>query len=71
MPWWTGETELSLHEAADRSRRDPSTIFRWTVAGANGVRLRRFRRGPRGWMTTAEELDRFAVAQTSVAGGDA
>lgn len=69
--WWIGEADLSLREAAERSRRDQSTVFRWCTAGANGVRLRRFRRGPRGWLTTAEELDRFAKAQTLIAGGDA
>lgn len=71
LPWWASENELTLREAAERSRRDQSTVFRWTTAGANGVRLRRFRRGPRGWLTTVEELDRFAQAQTAIAGGDA
>lgn len=70
VPWWLGETELPFPAAAQRVGRDESTIYRWSVAGAGGVRLRRFRAGPRGWRTTVEELQRFAVAQTALGGGD-
>lgn len=69
-PWWAGESPLSLTAAAEVVGRDESTVYRWSTAGACGVRLRRFRRGPRGWATTHEELTRFAAAQTALAGGD-
>lgn len=77
-PWWHGEHSIPLAVApkhlpvrADGSRWSTSAIRRWSSpVGKYGVRLRRFRTGPRGWMTTVEELQRFAVAMTSIAGED-
>ena len=76
-PWWSGQTAVLLSNAPDHlparangEKYSVPTIYRWTTAGANGVRLRRFRVGPRGWATTVEELQRFAVAMTTIGGGD-
>ena len=77
-PWWPGEHVIPLAAApqhlptrADGSRWSVSAIYRWSSPlGKRGVRLRRFRTGPRGWMTTVEELTRYAAAQTLLAGGD-
>ena len=77
-PWWHEEHVIPLAVApqhlpirADGSRWSTSAIYRWSSpVGKYGVRLRRFRTGPRGWMTTVEELQRFAVAMTSIAGED-
>lgn len=76
-PWWNNEHAIPLSAVPDHlpprgdgSRRSSSTIYRWTTGGVADIRLRRFRIGPRGWHTTAEELARFAKAMTSIAGGD-
>jgi hypothetical protein len=77
-PWWQGETIIPLRDAPhhlplrpNSKHYDASSIYRWTMpAGKYGVRLRRFRTGPRGWHTTVEELQRFAMAMTAIAGGD-
>ncbi|MBL8737859.1 MAG: DUF1580 domain-containing protein [Planctomycetes bacterium] len=76
-PWWTGESPIPLGAVpdhlpprADGRQRSVATIYRWSSIGAHGVRLRRYRVGPRGWFTTREELHRFAAALTSLAGGD-
>lgn len=77
-PWWSGETIIPLHEVPGRLQRRRNgrpihlaTIYRWSsAAGVRGVRLRRFRpAGVRGYATTLEELERFAVALTAL-GGD-
>jgi hypothetical protein len=74
-PWWRGEDEILLPNVpdhlprrADGERVSVATVYRWATAGACGVRLRRFRVGPRGYATTAQELERFQVAQTVAAG---
>ena len=77
-PWWSGERVIPLKaapqhlpERADGSRWSASAIYRWSSpTGKHGVRLRRFRTAPRGWMTTVEELTRYAAAMTAIAGGD-
>lgn len=76
-PWWFDETPIPLGAVpqhlplrTDGRHRSLATVYRWATVGAHGVRLRRFRTGPRGWCTTREELQRFAVALTTIAGGD-
>ena len=77
--WFVGETPLALHQVPAHlpPRRNGklvtlTTVYRWTSpAGVKGVRLRRFRpAGARGYATTLEELQRFAVALTALDGGD-
>ncbi len=77
LPWWTGETPVPLGMVpnhlpprSDGRQRSAATIYRWATVGAHGVRLRRYRTGPRGWCTTLQELQRFAAALTALAGGD-
>jgi len=76
-PWWSSETIVPLHEVPAllplRRNGRPvslSTIYRWSgPQGAGGVRLRRFRpAGVRGFSTTIQELERFAVALTALSG---
>lgn len=71
--WWMNETHVPLALApqhvpvrADGRRTSVATIYRWTTGGVQGVRLRRFRGGGRGWCTTVEELQRFLAALTAL-----
>lgn len=75
--WWADERTTPLALApqhlplrGDGHRISVATVYRWTTAGVNGVRLRRFRGGGRGWCTTVEELHRLLAALTAMAGGD-
>ena len=74
-PWWSGEEVLALHEVphripprTDGRRRSTSSVYRWSVAGVAGVRLRRFKAAGRGWATTAQELARWQAAVSAICG---
>lgn len=68
------ETMLTVSKAArfysERfgGKTSPSTIYRWTAKGHNGVRLD-YLETPRGRRTSIEALDRFLAALTSVESG--
>ncbi len=73
--WWADEQAIPLAQAPQHLPQrghghfvSVATVYRWTTAGVNGVRLRRFRGGGRGWCTTVEELQRLLVALTTLAG---
>lgn len=76
-PWWAGETAVRLSDVpallplrAGR-RVSVATVYRWaSPAGTYGIRLRRYRAGPRGWCTTHQELQRYLAAVTAACGGD-
>ena len=57
------EQVLTLAEAAARcpGRPNLSTVWRWCLRGARGVKLESFMRGGRRF-TTAQSLDRFIEA---------
>lgn len=66
------ESVLSLGQAiaeldkATGVRPHKSTLVRWIVRGAHGVRLDGCRIG-RNWVTSSEALNRFIVARTQSA----
>lgn len=71
--WWSGERQLRLsavphHVPYTASGRPVSlaSVYRWTTAGMDGVRLRRFRVAGQ-WATTVEELARWQQALTEAA----
>ena len=73
-PWWTGETAIRVSDIPNHVPRLPSgrkvsvaSAYRWTLAGLDGVRLRRFKVGG-SWCTTLEELVRWQDALTTIAG---
>jgi hypothetical protein len=75
VPWWRGETPVLIADLPYHLPRRPngkrlglSTVWRWTLAGQRGVRLRRFHAGT-NWATTLEELARFQAALTEVSVG--
>jgi hypothetical protein len=77
-PWFAGEDPLALHEVPaeipprrDGDRISLATVYRWTLAGCCGIRLRRYKAGPRGYATTRQELQRFQQALSAICGEDA
>lgn len=74
-PWWGSETAVRL---SDLPRHLPplpkgrhvsvASVYRWTLAGVHGIRLRRFRAGGGAWATTLQELARWQAALTAAAG---
>jgi hypothetical protein len=69
-PWWSGERIIPVSQipyhvppryAPDEDIDPPvsrATAYRWTTAGIDGVRIRRFKSGG-GYYTTVEELRRW------------
>ena len=73
--WWVNEEPIRLSvvprcipAAADGRRVSIASVYRWTLAGLNGVVLRRFRIGG-AYCTTRQELDRWSAALTALANG--
>ncbi len=60
------DTLISIREACKAlpRRPSPSTVWRWTRKGANGVRLEAVCIGSE-WFTTREAFREFVEAQTS------
>lgn len=76
-PWWAGENAVRLSDLPrllpplpNGRRVSSASTYRWSLAGLQGVRLRRFRVGST-WCTTTEELARWQRELTLRAGGDA
>lgn len=74
-PWWHGETPVLVAALPDHLPRRPngrklslSTVWRWTLAGQRGVRLRRYHAGTH-WATTLEEVARWQAALTEISVG--
>jgi len=51
-PWWSGETAIRVSDMPNHVPRLPSgktvsvaSVYRWTLAGLDGVRMRRFKIG--------------------------
>lgn len=72
--WWAGETAIRVGDIPKHvptqttgKRISVATAYRWTTAGAGGVRIRRFKVGS-SWCTTTEELLRWQQAVTELAG---
>lgn len=71
--WWEGEQQLRLSQVprhvpprVDGRPVSLASVYRWTTAGLDGVRLRRFRVAGQ-WATTVEELARWQQALTEAA----
>jgi hypothetical protein len=70
--WWVGEDQLRISavpaevpRCADGSKVSLASVYRWSLRGLNGVRLRRYRSGG-AWCTTKQEVARWQFALTSV-----
>ena len=73
--WWGGEDPIRLSgvprvlpPASSGRRVSTATVYRWSLTGLRGVRLRRFKVGG-SWHTTHQELDRWANALTALEEG--
>lgn len=72
--WWAGEAHLWISDLPQHvpplpngKRVSIASVYRWTLTGVRGIRMRRFRCGGR-WATTEEELGRWQAALTQEAG---
>ena len=68
--WWAGETHLWISDLPQHvpplpngKRVSIASVYRWTLTGVHGIRIRRFRCGGK-WATTHEELVRWQNALT-------
>lgn len=58
------EAQLAIHEATGR-KLDKTTLYRWCLRGAFGVRLEHVRLGQQ-IITSRQALTRFIEAQTTI-----
>jgi hypothetical protein len=70
-PWFERETAIRLSDVPrvlpsrpDGKRVSVDAVYRWSLRGLHGLRLRRFRVGG-AWCTTMEELTRWSAALTA------
>lgn len=70
-PWWAGETPIRLSDVPrilpprpDGRRVSIDAIYRWSLRGLHGIRLRRYRCGG-SWASTEQELARWQAAITA------
>lgn len=72
-PWWAGEQAIRISDVPrhipplpDGRRVSLASVYRWSLNGLRGVRLRRFKVGGT-WCSTTQELARWSAALTAAA----
>jgi hypothetical protein len=73
VSWWVGEDQIRISSipaevprCPDGSKVSLASVYRWSLRGLNGVRLRRYRCGG-VWCTTRQEITRWQAALTACA----